>query len=246
MNNEETPRRRKKLGQDTAESEPIAEEQQLELMKDLEVLERLVPVVLSPYRGWPARHANRADTVSIVPLFTAASLTPAKEKEIFENVMDDERVRAFVADGARLLAHDLESPTDDSLEGVLRTRLVFLNDREGVALEVVTVGAEIEDVQDVSDGKYPESIQEVAEAIRLAVDNEEVRDEVLRLEAYEAHAIRLTPREDLQVPMHHRILQVMFTERYDEFTEWPVRLSALVDITARRVLEVRKEASQGE
>jgi hypothetical protein len=115
-------------------------------------------------------------------------------------------------------------------------RATFYSYSRNVAVSALVRGGEVLDVKDVEGYQPPETPQEVEQAVKLAREDQRIRDTVRDLDG----RALLTEIGEGKPGAGHRVLYVSFLPRGSAGTE----VMALVDLTDGRVLEAGRPAGR--
>ncbi|MDQ3666534.1 MAG: hypothetical protein M3410_08130 [Acidobacteriota bacterium] len=192
-------------------------------------------IFTGPREGWPPKPSDQKDVKAVSS--TEIPGTPSDEQisDIIKAASDHERVRAVVGDRYAYINTDLfglgKGRTRDHSEPP-RTRVFFYSYTNRIAVEVVMLGNQVQNVFPLKVYQPPEGWEEVQEAIRIARNDDRLIDKVKNLDG---HAI-LLPLSEEQGKDNARLMWVTFTELSPADKSYPHCLRPSLTSSNRRSL----------
>jgi hypothetical protein len=182
--------------------------------------------------GWPPKVKGRKDEKPIAPVRFEAALPPRLQRKYVDAARRHPDVDALLHGRCELLGCHLVSHKHRRAHAHC-VRVVFANYSENHLVEAHVHDGHVESVVKRPNHAHPEAPIEMAQAIAIAKNDPEIKDEVAKLDA---HAILHMPDPQTEY-RDHRCLLVAFTEASDAHVERPVLFSALVDLHLQKVIK---------
>jgi hypothetical protein len=190
--------------------------------------------------GWPPRPQGRTNVINVPWTAIAGALNATQEAEIHQAAVLDTRVQAAL--GARfgyITAAEVEPAKDHprSANELLSVRLTFYSYTNNVAIQVLTRGKAVEQVERREGYQPPEGAEEIKAAIELAQRSPTLRGVVKNMRAT-AIVTHLQQRE--QPGYGHRVLHVSFSVEGEDAP----RYYALADLTDHQIVAAGKPVAE--
>jgi hypothetical protein len=193
-----------------------------------------------PREGWPPKPCDQKDVKPVSFTKIPDSLSDEEMDKIIEAVLGDERVRLLLGEKYAYISNDVLSfrkAGSRENSGKPRIKVLFFSYTNQIAVEITTLGANIESAFTLRGYQPPEGPGEVQQAIQIARNDERLRDKVRNLDG---HGILLTLSEE-QGKEKGRLIWVIFTDLPSTDEELPALCAAIVDIIEQKVIVVRTD-----
>lgn len=225
--------------------EPDEREIAIRVTEDLCNLRRNAPKepvlrFTGPREGWPPKPCDQKDVKPVPFTKIPGSLSDEEMDKIIEAAVGDERVRLLLGERYACISDDLLSFRKSGgrdYSGQPRIRVLFFSYTNMIAVEITTLGANVENAFTLKGYQPPEGPQEVQQAIQIASNDERLKDKVRNLDA---HGI-LLPLSEEQGKEQGRLIWVTFTDVSSTDEQLPALCAAIVDIIEQKVVLVRTD-----
>ncbi|ANY83985.1 hypothetical protein BB934_37580 (plasmid) [Microvirga ossetica] len=198
-----------------------------------------------PDDGWPPKPCDQRNVNQVASAPISDLPSDDAIAEIVKAVLDNERVRLFIGERYSYIGADLLNFRKSYMRDPERrpqVQLLFYSYTNRVAVEVITLGQEVEKVLTLKDYQPVEGLEEVREAIQIASNDKRLKDKVRNLDA---HGI-LLPLSVEQGIDEGRLIWVTFTDIATTDEELPALFAAIVDLIEQKVVVVRTDFSRPE